>query len=173
MEQPGKPEAASPEHESLLPLPQAPALPAARGEASGARRGAMGALPASRLLGCLLLFSFLSAARADPAEPRGRAARIKVNPRGSLWATGHFMGKKSIAAYPLLESPGDAAANSIPAAFSPTLRAVLQGMKELLTRELLKILMQERLIDENRGQYELQNQETGLVMKVLEKYLSN
>ncbi|XP_050822811.1 neuromedin-B [Gopherus flavomarginatus] len=136
----------------------------------------MGALPASRLLGCLLLFSFLSAApagRADFAEPLGRAARIKVNPRGSLWATGHFMGKKSIAASPLLESPGDAAANSIPVAFSPTLRAVLQDMKELLTRELLKILLQERLIDENQGKSELQNQETGLVMKVLEKYLSN
>ncbi|XP_065414557.1 neuromedin-B isoform X1 [Chrysemys picta bellii] len=121
----------------------------------------MGALPASRLLGCLLLFSFLSAApagRADFAEPRGRAARIKVNPRGSLWATGHFMGKKSIAASPLLESPGDAAANSIPMAFSPTLRVVLQDMKELLTRELLKILLQERLIDENQGKSELQNQ---------------
>ncbi|XP_053897091.1 neuromedin-B isoform X1 [Malaclemys terrapin pileata] len=121
----------------------------------------MGALPASRLLGCLLLFSFFSAApagRADFAEPRGRTARIKVNPRGSLWATGHFMGKKSIAASPLLESPEDAAANSIPMAFSPTLRAVLQDMKELLTRELLKILLQERLIDENQGKSELQNQ---------------
>lgn len=86
MEQPGKPEATSPEHESSPPLPPAP------GEASpGARRGAMGALPASRLLGCLLLLSFLSAAPADRpdfAEPRDRAARIKVNPRGNLWATG-------------------------------------------------------------------------------------
>ncbi|XP_043350190.1 neuromedin-B isoform X2 [Dermochelys coriacea] len=130
----------------------------------------MGALPASRLLGCLLLLSFLSAA---PAEPGGRAARIKVNPRGNLWATGHFMGKKSIGASPLLESPGDAAANSIPMAFSPTLRAVLKDMKELLTRELLKILLQERLIDENHGRSDLHNQETGLVMKALEKYLSN
>ncbi|CAM5144385.1 unnamed protein product [Eretmochelys imbricata] len=171
MEQPGKPEATSPEHESSPPLLPAP------GEASpGARRGAMGALPASRLLGCLLLLSFLSAAPADRpdfAEPRDRAARIKVNPRGNLWATGHFMGKKSIAASLLLESPGDAVANSIPMAFSPTLRAVLKDMKELLTRELLKILLQERLIDENQGRSDLHNQETGLVMKALEKYLSN
>ncbi|XP_067412138.1 neuromedin-B [Emydura macquarii macquarii] len=136
----------------------------------------MGAPPASRLLGCLLLFAFLSATpagRLDPAEPRSRAARIQVSPRGSLWATGHFMGKKSISASPLLESPGDAAANAIPLAFSPTLRAVWEDMKELLTQELLKILLQERLIEENRGKYDLRSQETGLLLKVLEKSLSN
>ncbi|EMP41403.1 hypothetical protein UY3_01352 [Chelonia mydas] len=70
------------------------------------------------------------------------------------------MGKKSIAASPLLKSPGDAAANSIPMAFSPTLRAVLKDMKELLTRELLKILLQKRLIDENQGRFDLHNQVT-------------
>ncbi|XP_048722878.1 neuromedin-B isoform X2 [Caretta caretta] len=80
-------------------------------------------------------------------------------PRRQTRAAGHFMGKKSIAASPLLESPGDAVANSIPMAFSPTLRAVLKDMKELLTRELLKILLQERLIDENQGRSDLHNQQ--------------
>ncbi|XP_006769673.1 PREDICTED: neuromedin-B, partial [Myotis davidii] len=30
-------------------------------------------------------------------EPRSRAGKIRVHPRGNLWATGHFMGKKSLA----------------------------------------------------------------------------
>uniref|UniRef100_A0A8C8STW2 Neuromedin-B n=1 Tax=Pelusios castaneus TaxID=367368 RepID=A0A8C8STW2_9SAUR len=118
----------------------------------------MGALPASRLLGCLLLASFVSAGRPDLPAPRSRAARIQVSPRGNLWATGHFMGKKSVSASPLLESPGDTATNAIPMAFSPTLRAVWEDVKDLLSRELLKILLQERLIEENRGRYDLNSQ---------------
>ncbi|KAG8516386.1 Neuromedin-B [Galemys pyrenaicus] len=50
----------------------------------------------ARLLGRLLLLALLAAALAwDLAEPRSRARRIRVHPRGNLWATGHFMGKKS------------------------------------------------------------------------------
>uniref|UniRef100_A0A3P8VXS2 Neuromedin B n=1 Tax=Cynoglossus semilaevis TaxID=244447 RepID=A0A3P8VXS2_CYNSE len=47
----------------------------------------------------LLLISLLSlhdAVRLDLTELRNKVAKIKVNPRGSLWATGHFMGKKSL-----------------------------------------------------------------------------
>ncbi|XP_074863234.1 neuromedin-B [Carettochelys insculpta] len=135
----------------------------------------MGALPAGRLLRCLLLLlaCLAAAARPDLAPPRSRAARIKVNPRGNLWATGHFMGKKSIAASPLLESPGDAAHNSTPLGFSPTLRAAVEGVKELLASELLRRLAQGRPIDENWGKSELRSQELGAVLKVLlEKSLS-
>ncbi|KAM5291798.1 neuromedin-B [Ctenodactylus gundi] len=32
----------------------------------------------------------------DPSESRGRAGRFRVHPLGNLWATGHFMGKKSL-----------------------------------------------------------------------------
>ncbi|KAM4826473.1 neuromedin-B isoform 2-T2 [Thomomys bottae] len=54
----------------------------------------------ARLLGRLLLVTLLAAGVAplawDPPEPRGRANKVRVHPRGNLWATGHFMGKKSL-----------------------------------------------------------------------------
>nr|XP_017506225.2 neuromedin-B isoform X5 [Manis javanica] len=56
----------------------------------------------ARLLGGLLLFALLAAGTASPGldlqESRGRAGKIRVRPRGNLWATGHFMGKKSLEA---------------------------------------------------------------------------
>ncbi|NXU59513.1 NMB protein, partial [Turnix velox] len=93
------------------------------------------------------------AVHLDFAEHRSQAAKIKVNPRGNLWATGHFMGKKSVAGSPHLESPEEPGV-----VFGPSLRALLEDMVELLTRELLKILLQERLLDENQGKYDLTNQ---------------
>ncbi|XP_009891443.1 PREDICTED: uncharacterized protein LOC104293624 [Charadrius vociferus] len=84
--------------------------------------------------------------------------------------TCHFMGKKSVTGSPHLESPEEPA---VPMVFGPSLRALLEDMMELLTRELLKILLQERLLDENQGKYDLTDQETGLLTKVLEKYFSN
>uniref|UniRef100_A0A8C5K6F5 Neuromedin B n=1 Tax=Jaculus jaculus TaxID=51337 RepID=A0A8C5K6F5_JACJA len=53
-----------------------------------------------RLLRSLLLFALFTAGVApfswDLPEPRSRASKIRVHPRGNLWATGHFMGKKSL-----------------------------------------------------------------------------
>jgi len=78
-----------------------------------------------------------------------------------LWGTrarcvaGHFMGKKSVSGTPHLDVPGQPA---VPMAFGPSLRALLEDVVELLTRELLKILLQERLLDENRGKYDLTDQ---------------
>lgn len=63
------------------------------------------------------------------------------------------MGKKSVPGSPRLEPPAEPA---VP--FGPSLRALLEDMVELLTRELLKILLQERLLDENRGKYDLADQ---------------
>ncbi|NWU65288.1 NMB protein, partial [Pterocles burchelli] len=91
----------------------------------------------------------------DLAQHRSQAAKIKVNPRGNLWATGHFMGKKSVPGSPLLESSEDPA---VPMVFGPSLRALLEDVMELLTRELLKILLQERLLNENQGKYDLTDQ---------------
>ncbi|XP_029807408.1 neuromedin-B isoform X2 [Suricata suricatta] len=54
----------------------------------------------ARLLGGLLLFALLASGAAplswDAPEARSRASKIRVHPRGNLWATGHFMGKKSL-----------------------------------------------------------------------------
>ncbi|KAJ7421895.1 Neuromedin-B [Pitangus sulphuratus] len=108
---------------------------------------------------CLLLLlcgaALGPAVHLDFAEHRSQAAKIKVNPRGNLWATGHFMGKKSVTGSPHLESPEEPA---VPTVFGPSLRALLEDMMELLTRELLKILLQERLLDENQGKYDLTDQ---------------
>ncbi|XP_052664553.1 neuromedin-B isoform X3 [Harpia harpyja] len=110
-------------------------------------------------LRCLLLLlcgaALGPAVHLDFAEHRSQAAKIKVNPRGNLWATGHFMGKKSVTGSPRLESPEEPA---VPMVFGPSLRALLEDMMELLTRELLKILLQERLLDENQGKYDLADQ---------------
>ncbi|NXC38555.1 NMB protein, partial [Penelope pileata] len=86
---------------------------------------------------------------------RSQAAKIKVNPRGNLWATGHFMGKKSVTGTPHLDAAEQPA---VPVAFGPSLRALLEEMMELLTRELLKILLQERLLDVNQEKYDLTDQ---------------
>ncbi|NXJ11646.1 NMB protein, partial [Odontophorus gujanensis] len=96
-----------------------------------------------------------TAVHLDFSEHRSQAAKIKVNPRGNLWATGHFMGKKSVTGTPHLDAPGQPA---VPMAFSPSLRALLEDVVELLTRELLKILLQERLLDENQGKHDLTDQ---------------
>uniref|UniRef100_A0A3B5MTI5 Neuromedin Bb n=1 Tax=Xiphophorus couchianus TaxID=32473 RepID=A0A3B5MTI5_9TELE len=32
----------------------------------------------------------------DLTELKNKVSQLKVNPRGNLWATGHFMGKKSV-----------------------------------------------------------------------------
>ncbi|KAJ0069484.1 hypothetical protein NL108_008274 [Boleophthalmus pectinirostris] len=45
------------------------------------------------------LLSFIpitSSMSLDLTELRNKVSKIKVNPRGNLWATGHFMGKKSL-----------------------------------------------------------------------------
>ncbi|XP_037103725.1 neuromedin Bb isoform X2 [Syngnathus acus] len=55
----------------------------------------------------LVVFSLAPVSTAvsfDLTELRNKVAKIKVNPRGNLWATGHFMGKKSVMETPLLSS---------------------------------------------------------------------
>uniref|UniRef100_A0A8C7XQA7 Neuromedin-B n=1 Tax=Oryzias sinensis TaxID=183150 RepID=A0A8C7XQA7_9TELE len=51
-----------------------------------------------------ILFSFMiisyfvmtTSMTLDLTELRNKISKLKVNPRGNLWATGHFMGKKSV-----------------------------------------------------------------------------
>ncbi|CAG5958021.1 unnamed protein product [Menidia menidia] len=40
----------------------------------------------------------------DLTEQRNKVSKLKVNPRGNLWATGHFMGKKSVLDSSFVES---------------------------------------------------------------------
>ncbi|XP_037367283.1 neuromedin-B [Talpa occidentalis] len=83
------------------------------------------------LLGGLLLLALLAAGAPpgrDPPEPRSRAGGIRVHPRGSLWATGHFMGKKS------LEPP-----SSVPLGAAP--HRSLRGQQLQLSHDLLRILL--------------------------------
>uniref|UniRef100_A0A803Y9J2 Neuromedin B n=1 Tax=Meleagris gallopavo TaxID=9103 RepID=A0A803Y9J2_MELGA len=120
---------------------------------------------------CLLLLlcgaALGPAVHLDFTEHRSQAAKIKVNPRGNLWATGHFMGKKSVPGTPRLDELRQPA---VPMAFGPSLRALLEDVVELLTRELLKILLQERLLDENQRKYDLTDEE---VMETLEEMKSS
>ncbi|XP_060116210.1 neuromedin-B [Heteronotia binoei] len=116
----------------------------------------------------LLLFSSLS---CSPSLGDKRDAPFRM--REHLWATGHFMGKKSMPSSSHLPSASleRTEPNSTPEAFRPVLTDVLEDMKDLLTRELLKILLQERILEENQGKRDLKDQETGSLMKVLAKYV--
>uniref|UniRef100_A0A3B3E132 Neuromedin Bb n=1 Tax=Oryzias melastigma TaxID=30732 RepID=A0A3B3E132_ORYME len=41
-------------------------------------------------------FTMTTSMTLDLTELRNKISKLKVNPRGNLWATGHFMGKKSV-----------------------------------------------------------------------------
>uniref|UniRef100_A0A673CPB1 Neuromedin Ba n=1 Tax=Sphaeramia orbicularis TaxID=375764 RepID=A0A673CPB1_9TELE len=61
----------------------------------------------SGLLCSFILFSYIamtSSMTLDLTELRNKVSKIKVNPRGKLWATGHFMGKKSVLDSSFMES---------------------------------------------------------------------
>ncbi|XP_051062503.1 neuromedin-B [Phodopus roborovskii] len=86
----------------------------------------------SRLLCSLLLFALCTAGVApfnwDLPEPRSRASKIRVHPRGNLWATGHFMGKKS------LEPPGLSLVGTAPP-------STQRDQRLQLSHDLLRIIL--------------------------------
>ncbi|XP_064355797.1 gastrin-releasing peptide-like [Dromaius novaehollandiae] len=61
--------------------------------------------PRARPLVALLALLALLAARggAAPLQPGGSAALTKIYPRGSHWAVGHLMGKKSTGDFPYVD----------------------------------------------------------------------
>ncbi|OWK08964.1 NMB [Cervus elaphus hippelaphus] len=91
----------------------------------------------ARLLGGLLLFALLAAGAAplgwDLPEPRSRASKIRVHPRGNLWATGHFMGKKS------LEPPSPSLLGTAP-------HTSLRDQTPRLSHHLLRVLLQKKAL---------------------------
>uniref|UniRef100_A0A674E695 Neuromedin Bb n=1 Tax=Salmo trutta TaxID=8032 RepID=A0A674E695_SALTR len=117
----------------------------------------------------LVLFSYISVTTSvsfDLTELGNKVAKIKVNQRGNLWATGHFMGKKSVMDSPLRQSPDGQSVDAFEVALSPE----QNGMGNLF-QDVLRVALQAQLIDdtENRSK----NQETGLLMKILESYIQN
>uniref|UniRef100_A0A671XJY4 Neuromedin Ba n=1 Tax=Sparus aurata TaxID=8175 RepID=A0A671XJY4_SPAAU len=91
------------------------------------------------LLSSFIFISYIavtSSMTLDLTELRNKISKIKVNPRGNLWATGHFMGKKSVVDSSFMESAFEDA--NVP----PEVRAVipLNRMTEDLVALLTEIL---------------------------------
>ncbi|XP_036390434.1 neuromedin-B-like [Megalops cyprinoides] len=125
------------------------------------------------LLTYFLLFSYISVTTSvslDLTELRNKVAKIKVNPRGNLWATGHFMGKKSVVDSALLGAPSEPAMNAVQVALNPEMHA--QDLKELISQEVLKIALQAQL-QVPRGKQDSNDEETALLMKIIESYIRN
>uniref|UniRef100_A0A8C7DIW9 Neuromedin Bb n=1 Tax=Oncorhynchus kisutch TaxID=8019 RepID=A0A8C7DIW9_ONCKI len=117
----------------------------------------------------LVLFSYISVTTSvsfDLTELGNKVAKIKVNQRGNLWATGHFMGKKSVMDSPLLQSPDGQSVDAFEVALSPE----QNGMGNLF-QDVLRVALQAQLRDDTENRSE--NQETGLLMKILESYIQN
>uniref|UniRef100_A0A674PIM9 Neuromedin Bb n=1 Tax=Takifugu rubripes TaxID=31033 RepID=A0A674PIM9_TAKRU len=116
----------------------------------------------------LLLFSFLyftAAVSFDLTELRNKVAKIKVNPRGNLWATGHFMGKKSVKDSPLLPPPQAADAPAEQSAAGGDTRQWRQKPGELPPLSTCW--------NGSKSSSELLFQEADLLLKILESYFQS
>ncbi|XP_076980411.1 neuromedin-B [Tamandua tetradactyla] len=114
----------------------------------------------ARLLGSLLLLALLTASTAprswDLTEPRGRTGKIRVHPRGNLWATGHFMGKKS------LETPS-------PPPSVPAPHISLRDQRLQLSHNLLGILSLKKALGMNLSGPAPHAQYRRLLVQILQK----
>uniref|UniRef100_A0A4W5Q553 Neuromedin Bb n=1 Tax=Hucho hucho TaxID=62062 RepID=A0A4W5Q553_9TELE len=107
----------------------------------------------------LVLFSYISvttSVRFDLTELGNKVAKIKVNQRGNLWATGHFMGKKSVMDSPQLQSPDGQSVDAFEVALSPE----QNGMGNLF-HDVLRVALQAQLRDdtENRSKNQVSYQQ--------------
>ncbi|XP_040824407.1 neuromedin-B [Ochotona curzoniae] len=114
----------------------------------------------ARLLGGLLLLALLAAGAAplgwDLPESRGRAIKNRVYPRGNLWATGHFMGKKS------LELAGPAPLGTVSPA-SP------RGQRLQLSHDLLGVLLLQKALGMSLSGPAAQAQDSEPLVRRLQK----
>ncbi|XP_026147437.1 neuromedin Bb [Mastacembelus armatus] len=114
----------------------------------------------------LVLFSFIpftAAVSFDLTELRNKVAKIKVNPRGNLWATGHFMGKKSVMDTPMLPPAEEQGVGTL----EVTLPGEQSALGELF-QEFLRVALETQVdTQESRSK----NQEADLLMKILESYI--
>ncbi|XP_056464495.1 neuromedin Bb [Gadus chalcogrammus] len=120
------------------------------------------------LLTYLVFFSVLSLTTAvsfDLTELRNKVAKIKVNPRGNLWATGHFMGKKSVMDKPLLSPADGQGVDALQVALGPE-----QDDLGNIFQEVLRVALQAQIdTQETRSK----KQESELLMKILESYVDS
>ncbi|KAK7176515.1 hypothetical protein R3I93_000676 [Phoxinus phoxinus] len=123
----------------------------------------------SGFLTYLVLFSFYipitSSVSLDLTELRNKVAKIKVNPRGNLWATGHFMGKKSVVDSERLPTEDDSTMKAFEAALNPQ-----QVEPADLYQEMLRIALQAHL-DSPEIRHKVP--ETAILMKILESYIQD
>ncbi|XP_016318936.1 neuromedin-B-like [Sinocyclocheilus anshuiensis] len=117
----------------------------------------------------LVLFSFYisisSSVSLDLTELRNKVAKIKVNPRGNLWATGHFMGKKSVVDSEQLPTEDDSTMKAIEAALNPQ-----QVEPADLYQEMLRIALQTHL-DSQEIRPKVPG--TAILMKILDSYIQD
>ncbi|XP_016357506.1 neuromedin-B-like [Sinocyclocheilus anshuiensis] len=117
----------------------------------------------------LVLFSFYvsiaSSVSLDLTELRNKVAKIKVNPRGNLWATGHFMGKKSVVDSEHLLTEDDSTMKAIEAALNPQ-----QVEPADLYQEMLRIALQAHL-DSQEIRPKVPG--TAILMKILDSYIQD
>ncbi|XP_065139179.1 neuromedin Ba [Paramisgurnus dabryanus] len=116
----------------------------------------------------IMLFniSLSTSVSLDLTELRNKVSKFKVHPRGNLWATGHFMGKKSISNSQLLDNSSSSGSKRfrIRSASSET-----EDLRELISQEVLKVALQAELQDP-KGTQDLHNQDTDFLMKLLKNY---
>ncbi|XP_025856397.1 neuromedin-B isoform X2 [Vulpes vulpes] len=116
----------------------------------------------ARLLSGLLLFALLAAAAGaaplswGPPEHRSRAIKIRVHPRGNLWATGHFMGKKS------LETPS-------PFLLGTASHVSLRDQRLQLSHDLPRILHLKKVLGMSLSRPAPQPQDRRLLVQMLQK----
>nr|XP_055058746.1 bombesin-like [Misgurnus anguillicaudatus] len=115
----------------------------------------------------LVMFSFYvsitSSVSLDLTELRNKVAKIKVNPRGNLWATGHFMGKKSVEDTEQLPTQENAAMKAIEAALNPQQVEPADIFNEILKNALRTHIESQEISPKDR--------ETALLMKILGNYI--
>ncbi|KTF94369.1 hypothetical protein cypCar_00037052, partial [Cyprinus carpio] len=101
-----------------------------------------------RLFAFIMIFniSLSTAVSLDLTELQNKVSKIKVHPRGNLWATGHFMGKKSISSSQFQDSPF----SSKPPRNTVGESGSSEDLRELITQEVLKVALQAQLEDPKR-----------------------
>ncbi|KAI7802722.1 putative neuromedin-B, partial [Triplophysa rosa] len=124
-----------------------------------------------RLLFVFIMLSNVSLSTSvslDLTELRNKVSKIKVHPRGNLWATGHFMGKKSISNSQLQDtSLSSESKRTIEQSVSSD--GETEELRELITQEVLKVALQAELQD-RKGTQDAYNQDSDFLIKLLKNY---